>query len=98
VKVIWKNDSPLFLWKSKIWKFLNYCFQDTKDEGRQYLNHELANRRKCKTIWSCFESIKQRSHCFGENDGAKQATFPSNHITKTCFFCYKLVIKVILEA
>jgi hypothetical protein len=37
VKVICKDDWPLFLWKSKIWKFLNYCFQDTNDEGGQYL-------------------------------------------------------------
>jgi hypothetical protein len=92
VKVIWKNDSPLFLWKSKIWKFLNYCFQDTKDEGGKYLNHELANKRKCKTIWGWFESIKQRSHCFGEYDGMKQDTFPSNHHNeiKHVFFATRL--------
>ncbi len=50
MKVIWKDDWPLFLWKSKIWKLVNYWFQDAKDERGQYSNHELANRRNCKTI------------------------------------------------
>jgi hypothetical protein len=86
VKVIWKDDWPLFLWKSKIRKLLNYCFQDAKDKSGQYSNHELANRRNCKTIWSWFQSIKQRSHCFGEYYGTKQDIFPSNHHNKNMFF------------
>jgi hypothetical protein len=48
-------------------------------------NHELANRRNCKTIWSWFESIKQTSHCFGEYDGTMQDSFPSNHHNKNMF-------------
>jgi len=71
-----------------IWNFLNYCFQDTKDEGGKYLNHELSNRKKCKTIWSWFESIKQRSHCFSEYDGTKQDIFPSNHHNKIKHVCF----------
>jgi hypothetical protein len=98
VKAIWKDDWPLFLWKSKIWNLLNYCFQDAKDKGGKYSNHELANRRNCKTIWSWLQSIKQRSHCFGEHYGTKQDIFPSNHHNKNMFFCYKIVIKLILES
>ncbi len=86
MKVIWKDDWPLFLWKSKIWKLVNYWFQDAKDERGQYSNHELANRRNCKTIQSWCESIKQRSHCFGEYDGTKQDIFSFNHHNKSMFF------------
>jgi hypothetical protein len=42
-----ESDLPLFSWKAKIWKLLNYCFPHAKDEGGPYLNHELANRRNC---------------------------------------------------
>jgi hypothetical protein len=57
---------------------LNYDFQEAKEKGGQYSNHELGNKRNCKTI------------CFGEYYGTKQDIFPSNHHNKNMFFATRL--------
>jgi hypothetical protein len=88
-----ESDWPLFSWK-----LLNYYFQDAKEEGGPYLKDELAKRRNCKTIWSWFWKHKTK-HIFMVSMMEWSKIFlPLITITKTCFFCYKIVLMLTLES
>ncbi len=75
-----ESDWPLFSWK-----LLNYYFQVAIEEGGPYLNNELGKKEIVKQFGVGFESIKQRSHFYGEYDGTKQDISSSNHHNKNMF-------------
>jgi hypothetical protein len=68
-----------------LWKLLNYYFQDAIEEGGPYSNDELAKKEIVKQLGVGFESIRQKSHFYGEYDGTKQDISPSNHHNKNMF-------------
>ncbi len=103
----WKrcdNETPKWKWFGKMIGLIFVEVQDMEAFELLFSRHKrwrwtiFKAWRNCKTIWSLFESINRHHIVLVSTMEQSKIFSPLITITKTCFFCYKIVIKVILKS
>ncbi len=98
VKVVSKVIDLYFRGSPRYGSFWIIVFQMPKMKVDHIWTMNLPREEIVKKFEVGFESIKQRSHLYGEYGGTKQDISPSNHHNKNKFFFYKIVVKMTLES